>query len=292
MEIISFEASMADGVAKCYNELIEPLQFCYPIPVERFASVEALGHKLVRDEEIVVARRDGEVIGFAHVGIALPPRNENELQGEPAVIRCLAYRAGERRVGQGLLEWVETWAKEREREAVYAWHAGYRYPFYYFEWAHLSVQIGHVRALLGANGYEEHDSEIYMVWRDFGGLDLSMPEVEFEIIPAWDGRWLTVKAMQAGERIGFCDMHRRLPSPAPDADDWCHCDWLWVADRLRGKRLGVYLLVRGMREMREVGCKHATISTNMTNYRAQLMYTNMGYRVTDTTVALRKRLRE
>ncbi len=294
MEIVPFEPRMAAEVARCYNELIEPLPDCYPVAADQFASVAGLAHGRVQHEEMLVARARDEVLGFVHVGIALPATSEDEPKGEPGVIRFLSYRPGARSVGQALLEWAEAWAMERGRVAMQAWDANYRYRFYHFGYAHLSERIGHVRALFGMNGYRELGGELYLTWRDFVPPRLPHPEPEIELSLSWRegpiGPRLEARLHRGGKEVGACNLDRGQHSPGPAAAEWCYCDWLWVKEELQGKRLGLYLLCAALAEAKRAGCKHASISTGGNNYRAQLMYTNMGYRVTDYTVCFTKGL--
>ena len=294
MEIAGFEPTMAEDVARCYNDLIEPVPDCYPVAADRFASVAGLASNRLRDEELMAARVGGDIVGFVHVGIALPAEEEDEPKGEPAVIRVLAYRPGQRTVGQALLAWAEQWARQKPRGALSAWNAVYRYRFYHFGFAHLSERIGHVRALFGMNGYEVANSEIYLTWPDYAVPQVRRPELDFELALTWKegpiGRRLAVSAVSGQERLGVCNVDRGQASEGPNASDWCYCEWLGIAEASRGKRLGAFLLAAALAEMRKAGCRHAAISTNGTNYRAQLLYTNLGYRVTDYTVAFGKEL--
>ena len=292
IEIVPFEPKMAAEVARCYNEAIETLPYCYPAPAERFATLAEIAHPRLRDEALLVAR-DGGIAGFVHLGVALPAQEE-EPPGEPAVIRFVAYPAGRRIVGQRLLDQAEAWAREYGRPEIHAFNAEYRYRFYHFWYAHLSEHIGHVRALLGMNGYRHCNGEIYFAWRDYEPPAAARPALEFELDFNWQqgplGTRLSLRAIQWLQEIGVCNMDHGVASPAPDASDWCYCDWLCVADRLQGQRLGVFLLATALSEMRKRGCKHAAISTNALNYRAALFYSNLGYRFVDATYAWRKEL--
>jgi GNAT superfamily N-acetyltransferase len=293
MEIVPFEPSMAEDMARRYNELIEPVPECYPVSADRFASVEALAHRRVRDEEIAVALAGGDVAGFVHVGVALPAKGDEEPKGDPAVIRFLSYRPGQRRVGQALFEWAEEWARERRRGAIVAFEAELRYPFYHFGYAHLSERIAHVHALLGMNGCKELGGEVYLTWNDYTPPEPVRPPLDVELKLEWRegtiGRRLSVCAMQDDKEVGRCDMDLGQHS-RPSATDWCFCDELWVRDELQGKRVGMFLLCTALTEMRERGCTHAAISTGHNNHRAQLMYTNLGYCFTDNTMVFRKEL--
>jgi ribosomal protein S18 acetylase RimI-like enzyme len=63
-----------------------------------------------------------------------------------------------------------------------------------------------------------------------------------------------------------------------------------VADRLQGQRLGRFLISTALQEMHRAGCRHASISTLWSNYRAALLYTGLGYQHTDRTVCFIKLL--
>jgi len=295
LEIVAFEPEMAEGVAGLYNDLIEPVPECYPAASARFESVEALGHKRLHDEKMMVAREGGDVVGFVHVGVAHPAEEDDFPRGEPAVIRFLGCRVGERRVGQALLEWAERWARGQGRSEVIAWHAGLRYPFYHFGWAHLSERIGHVRALFGMNGYEEYDAEVFLTWRDYEPLEVVRPKLEFDLRLDWRegplGQRLAVEAKDGPKSVGHCTIDWGQHS-RPEAKEWCYCNSLYVKDELQGKRMGAFLLGMALAAMKEKGCRHASLSTNGKNYRAQLMYTNMGYRVADQTCSFKKELGE
>jgi len=293
MEIVAFEPGMAKAVARLYNELVEPLPECHPAASTRFESLDALKHKELRDEQMMVAREEGTVIGFVHVGVLLPAERPRRIPGEAPVIRFLSYRVGERRVGQALLEWAEGWAKEQGHRELHAWPSATRYPFHHFGAAHLSERIGHVRGLFGMNGYEVHDSEMLLLWRDYEPPAVKRPPLEFDVeLVHWEGPmaerlgWVA----KAGEtQLGMCSMDWGQHS-RPDAKEWCYCNSLEVKDELQGKRLGTFLLGTALAAMKEKRCKHAAISTNGTNYRAQLMYTNVGYRFADLTYGFRKQI--
>jgi GNAT superfamily N-acetyltransferase len=288
MQMALFTSELADGVCRCYNDVVAPLPYCYAVPRQRFASLEKLASDRVRDEVLTVALgEEGEVVGFVHAGISLPPREEGEPPGELAVIRFLCYRPGERVIGKALLEWAEDWARERRRKRLLAFNMAFRYPFYHFPCAHLSEHMGHVRALFGMHGYGEHESEVLLVWRHFAPPRAERLALDFELVmdrregPL--GLRLEVKATQQGREVGSCAMDRGQASPAPDAREWCWCDSLWVEGRLQGQGLGRFLISTALQEMHAAGCRHAAISTSWDNHRAALLYTSLGYRHADRT---------
>ena len=56
-----------------------------------------------------------------------------------------------------------------------------------------------------------------------------------------------------------------------------------IAEDKQSKGLGRYLIEAVLWEMRKIGYQNATLATNEKNYRAQLLYTNLGYHVIDTS---------
>jgi ribosomal protein S18 acetylase RimI-like enzyme len=70
---------------------------------------------------------------------------------------------------------------------------------------------------------------------------------------------------------------------AGEDHEWAFTKWLGVEAAVRGKGLGKHLLQRALLELRQAGYRHATISTARHNYRAALLYSNLGYRVVDWT---------
>ena len=71
--------------------------------------------------------------------------------------------------------------------------------------------------------------------------------------------------------------------PAPEAQDQFFVVWLGVVETQQGRGWGRYLLLRMLWEMLQGGYRHAFISTDHRNHRALVFYTNMGFRVVDTS---------
>jgi GNAT superfamily N-acetyltransferase len=292
VKILSFKSSFASGLADCYNRIISTLPHCRPATPETFASLEGLKSPNCQEEMILAAiNHEGDVTGFVHVGIALPPTEAWHPQGEPAVIRFLAYQSGQRPVGEALLKAAEAWARERNRTAMAAYHSLYMYPFYYLPHSLLSSRLAHISALFGQAGYQVMDwSEIFYDWQDFLVPQVRKPELDFVIdvqeqeILHHDLPGVEVTAPQEdGNWAGRCIMLRV-------DEDWCICDRLDVIEPLQGRGIGKYLLARGMEEMRKQGCRHSLISTGSSNYRAQLFYSNFGFAFCDWTTSSWKEL--
>ncbi len=298
MEIVAFEPGMAAGVARCYNELVAPAPHCGPIGEGWFRDPARLARQPCSQEEILVAReRGGEIAGFVHLGVAAPATEDWHVKGEPGVIRFLAYRPGQRAVGAALLEAAESWLREKARSEIIAGHWDYLYPSYHLPYGHLSERICHLPPLFGMAGYRVEESEVFFEWPDFEAPSVARPPIEFEVSSDWHeespmGPGVTVRAMQVGCEMGHSTMNwLGYGSWRPELQQWCFCDHLFVEEPFRGQGLGKYLLAQSLQEMRNVGCRHAIISTDHDNHRAALCYTNVGYRFLDRTFSFRKELK-
>lgn len=301
MEILRFEPQMAAGVAACYNDLVAGVARCAPVTAEAFATLERVACPLCREEELLVAREaPAEIAGFVHVGISAPPgAAERSDQGEPGVIRFLAYRPGQRATGQVLLHAAEAWIRQRGRPKILAWTNDYTYAFYHSPFAHLSDQIAHVRALLAYAGYDPFESELLFDWLDFEPPAVPRPGLDFEPRLEWGESLrigakllkpkLVVRAMRGEQTIGHCEMAGWTSAPnQPSEPRWTFCSDLMVSEPVQGRGLGKFLLATGLAEMRQAACRHAGISTDWDNHRAALFYANFGYRFCDRTFMFRK----
>ena len=168
-----------------------------------------------------------------------------------------------------------------------------RYRFYHFENAGLSDGLDHVQALFGFNGYQYCSGEVFLDWKNYSVTPIpSSVPVTFSV--DWEqGRGqrpnCTVRAYLDDKEIGECEsVSGGEFSSHPDAQDWLHTTGLDIEDPYQGQGIGRYLLQYSLQEMRKVGYRHATISTDWENYRAFLFYSNCGYRVVDWTYELEK----
>ena len=298
LEIVPFEPEMAEAVARCYSEVAAPAPFCEAVGGGWFAELKKLERQPLAEEQVLVAVAEGEVVGFAHMGLARPATDDWHCKGEPGVIRFLAYRVRERAVGAALLEAAEGWLRERGRPTIVAGHCNFMYPFYHLPFSHISERMAHVPPLFGMAGYEVEESEVFFAWEDFEAPEVERPEVEVEIVGGWQkqvsefGPGVELRVLREGKRVGVCEIPT-LGSDEwrPELKEWCFCTGLHVDDDIQGRGLGKYLLARGLREARERGPRHALISTDWNNHRAYLFYTNFDYRFLDRTFSFRKALK-
>jgi ribosomal protein S18 acetylase RimI-like enzyme len=292
--IVPYTPDLAPAVAEAYNALIRPVPHCHPADANTMhAALAAAGNEWRHAERVFVALKGGVALGFVHTALG---RHRHRAAEESGLIRFLGYRAGQRAAGQALLECAEGTLRAQGQARAIAFAQRHRYPFYHLGSAYLSDRLGHVAALLGMNGYARTAGEVYLDWRDLPLLDPAPARIEAQIAVEWlpgAGRLpgLAVRARRGGAELGVCMCVSCAEYNAAGADqEWAFTKWIGVADEAQGRGLGKHLLQRALRELQQVGYRHAAISTALHNHRAALFYSNLGYRVVDWTYGYERRL--
>ncbi len=296
MEVLEYTTEMQRHSSEFYNDLTANVPHCYPISGGELGALlaptahETEDKKALLPQTTFVAREPGTVLGFIQVGIGpIEELSENNI----GIIRFFGYRPGERQAGQALLEKAESYLSTYNSGQIIAFPQDYRYRFYHFGHAYLSDSLGQVHGLLGHNGYQRKFGEVFLAWKDYVVTPIES-KIPVEISVDWQsGRGerpnCTVQALQNNVEVGVCySVSGGEFSEHPDAQDWLHTMWLGVNDEFQGHGLGRYLLEFTLHKMRNVGYRHAVISTNWKNYRALLFYSNCGYTVSDWTYAYLK----
>ncbi|MBC7234381.1 MAG: GNAT family N-acetyltransferase [Chloroflexi bacterium] len=311
IEIQCYEPTFIQELHAVYQEAVARVPHCYPVDRERFvaalpapsqAADDANGNGL-RDERVLLARESGQVVGFLHLGVREPMPAPEELERNrplraAGAIRFFWYRRGHRAAGQALLDAAELFLAEHELSIhqMEAFHYDYTYPFYHVEHAFLSDRLDHVHALLGFNGYHRCSSELVLDWPDYSIPDPGRPAVNVELSRKWTKGsgarpGLVLTAHLRDRQVGVCVCVSLYEvARVVEADDWVYTRWLGIEEDYQGRGLGRFLLLSALRDLHTVGYRHATICTFGDNYRAFLLYSNLGYHVIDWTYAFRKKL--
>ncbi len=313
MKIIPLAIDQASALTDFYNAQFSDLPYCYPVTPDEFAT-GVLWHEErdgepyadLSDESFLVAEDDdGGVAGFVHVAICRKGEEDHRIGLHPiedllkdriGLIRFFHYRAGARQAGQALLEAAEAHLCGFGIDQIRAFsYFGYR--FYRFCHAFQSDRMGHVGALLSMNDYRITRGIILLDLPDFTVPDPVLPDAEvttrFDVKP---GRGtlpnMEFQLFRGDHCIGqgfaqslgdFCR--------SPAAQDTFYIPWFFiegspvggrVSEGEQGKGFGRYMMEILLREMRQLGYRHATTQANADSPRPILLYTNMGYRVVDT----------
>jgi len=162
------------------------------------------------------------------------------------------------------------------------------YLFQRFAYGELPDTIGHLVGLLGINGYRVARGEVFMSYTDFIAEHTILPDpkadLSVERIAQAMGTRDSIKVVvrKGEELIGVCEGH--------SLGHWGHSDLshttvvlgpMDVEDAFQGCGWGKFLASVMLEEANKLGYRHTVTSTEQENHRAQLLYTNMGYRVTD-----------
>jgi len=300
MEIMYWDVAKAADLAHTYNEQVAGVPHCYPVSPEDFQAgfpyrkyTDDYYGEYIHSEKIIVAMQNVGIAGFADV--ALAEVEEDGRKESIGFIRFLTYKSGCRSAGQALLEESERYLTGLGTDRIKAYrlhfrydHGGYR--FYHIGFSMISDQLGHICALLHMNGYRISGGEIFMNQPSYTLAKPVPPDDQVEIaleqkspvcavLPG-----LCVRAFRNGKRIGTCESTSAGEfSRSEKAQNWLFITGLFVMDAEQGKGWGRYLLQRNLWEMQKAGYKNTVISTDITNFRAQLFYMNYGYRMADTT---------
>ena len=300
MEILSYEPSLLDDVTAVYNEMVTGTPYCYPVTPEQFATVVPTDgnpvHGQFRSEHLLVARDGSDVLGFIQYGIWQAEWVE---EGDPPLgaIRFLCQRPGHRPAGQALHDAAENWLREQGAATVKTFHQDTRFPFQHLSCSYLSDRLGHIIALLGANGHERSNGEVYLEWDNFPAIDPGPPPPGLDFEVEWGSKEdarpeLTLLLSKDGQNAGVCNVVTcGDPWQPPEAATWSMTRWLGVDEPFQKQGWARYLLARARFEIHGKGCRRAIISTNWQNWRAMQFYSNYGYRVTDWTYGFTKELK-
>jgi GNAT superfamily N-acetyltransferase len=299
MEISYPELSDVGKLAHVYNQQIMGVPHCYPVSPEEFE--RGFPYKKctynnyredIHSEKIILGEQDGKAVGFADVAIAeVEESGKKERKG---YIRCLMHLPGYRPVGQALLRESEAYLNGFGIKEIRAYRLNFTYDqggyrFYHINYGTISDRLGHICSLFHVNGYEKSGGEMFMNHPDYAVKEPESPdnavEIGIQIGPPENAilPGVYVRAYRNGKEIGVCEttsVGEFCQSSA--AQEWLFVEGLFVDREEQGKGLGRYLLQRNLWEMRKLGYKNAVISTDIANYRAQLLYMNYGFQLADT----------
>lgn len=305
-EVINYTPDLLQSLTQFYNHQIAGIPNCFPVSEDEFLTV--LGGLIAENEKsdnsleeevLFLATNKGKVKAFIHVGLKKYKDDDEDSEEErTGYIRFFGYERGEWQAGQAVLEKAEAHLNSFEVHSIVAFSAidESRYPFYGFEYAQLTNYLDHIQGLLADNAYRPSNGWVFLNWEDYTVKPVH-PDKSVKITVNWtEGRGeranCNVKAQKEKTEVGNCDsVSAGVFSRHPDAQDWAYTEWLGIEDDFQGKGFGKFLLQYSLQEMQKVGYRHASISTNLENYRAILFYSNIGYRVVDWTYEYQKAIK-
>ena len=250
------------------------------------------------EQAVLAAIENGNPVGFIHIATGRFPGPElrgDEEEGETGAIRFLTYPPGRRDAGQPLLKAAEAYLLEHKVGRLLAFSNTTGYLFRRFAFGEISDRCPHILALLGINGYAVARGEIFLESRNYK-VDLpelpdaeTRAEIKHTKEPGSCRSGVTVVATRGADLIGECITHSHGKwGSSIESNETLVVGPLDVEEGYQGEGWGRCLMLTAMAEGNKLGYKHAVISTDWHNYRAQLFYTNYGYTALDTAYAFTK----
>ncbi|MBT6628047.1 MAG: GNAT family N-acetyltransferase [Gemmatimonadetes bacterium] len=281
-----------------YEQLVtNHVPHCWPVDAQRFGEALRNPPSVARDgwnltEHSVLVADDAR--GFIHVGLLTPPKVGDSPLG---MILFLGYPRTQRSLGSELLAAGEEWILDHGVRHVATVAPRCRYPFYGFPHCHLSDHLDHIQALLQAHSYSNCGGEIFLDWLEMQPTPKPPPpEIECdisveEVVSHCHLPGLKVQAHLDGKPIATCLLiNGGEGARCPEAEAFAFCDWIGVQEPWQGKGLGRHLLWRALTEARNVGYRHAAISTSTDNHRAFTFYSHYGFHAVDRTYQFERHL--
>jgi len=298
MKIDYLDVAESRDLVRVYNEQLRNTPYFYPVLPDEFEdgvcnrNNPSNPYADLHSEKIIIGEHDSKVMGFAHVSIG-ELKNFGVLK-QGGFIHFLTYQAGQRPIGQAILEECEKYLHGLGVSQIWAFWNASNYRFYHLGFGYLSDKMGHVYGLFRMNKYDIDIGEIFMSYPEYNIIEPMLYDKDTKIVVEHKpGRSvlpnLHILAFRNEKSIGECyTVSAGEFCRANEVQDWFFTKWLGIEDEEQGKGLGRYLLKRTLWEMRKIGYRNAVISTNVKNYRAQLFYTNFGYQIVDTAYGLVK----
>ena len=301
VKIMYWSVADAGNLVRVYNEqLAANVPHCHPVSPEEFE----IGIRYRKDadepydelhsEKIIVGEQNGKIVGFADVVVAeMEEDGQKEYKG---LIRFLTYEPSYRSVGQALLEASEKHLRDLSMDDISAFRIAFAdddfsYRFYQLGFGLVSDRMMHVCALFRINGYQinrRKQGEVFLNQPEYSVAEPVLPDSRVEIaVQQQPGRGVLpgvlAQASRGAKEIGLCrSVSVGRYCQASEAQNWGFIKALYIHEEEQGKGWGRYLLQRNLWEMRKIGYENTVISCDIANYRAQLFYTNYGYRLVNT----------
>ena len=300
MKVYFQNTTNIEPVVAALNAQCATLPFFFPVTPDEYAqnmqrqAYVDEPYKGIEAEQFILGESGGRIVGFAHVA-----RNDWEVEKgkivREGVLRFFTYEPGYRAVGQALLDASETYLRERGAELIGAIGWGIHYMCWHLR-RRVSSSMPHIMALLGANGYEPDHIKTLLVNRNLTLNHLEPPAGDVEIAVHTEDGWgrqprIVINLHRNGHRIGRCETY---PVDRFHHNDGalrsCYIESIGVNPKEQGKGWGRYLLQRTLETAQQQGYRNALLETMSDNYRAQLLYSNTGFELLDTTYAWVKKL--
>lgn len=285
MTIEQWRLTESAPLAEVYNLHAADVPYEHPVSQEDFVESVTRPTRHLGDEMLFVAVDVGQPKGFVHVGMV----TDEESSDKKGLIRFLAFPRNDRGMGQVLVDHAHAYLRSLGASACQAFDYRFRYPCTWF--GHLMSPWEHLYALLGINGYHvEGNWGRVAVWPDYEvsepvlsdrGLEVRVDDTPFfpHLTSYGDLPTVVVRVLRNNEVVGGNETRPYyLPSWGQVPQNMCYTAGMGVNEAERGQGIGRYLMARSLFEMHRLGCRHAILDVDPSNFPALMLYVSMGYR--------------
>ncbi len=236
MEIFQYTPGFLVPLTQFYNRLTADVPHCYPVKQAELAAEMngTTGQIKIPMMSLIPKLRLSQckMVWCWRLFTLVIIGMEKTMKCTKVLFGFLGYERGARHAGQTLLEKAEAYLNTFNVPKIIAFcsHARcYRYDFYHFMHAKLSITLDHVHALLGHNGYRPRYCQVFLDWENYAVTPIPS-RLPVTLSVDWkQGRGqrpnCTVRAHQEGERFGIClSVCGGEFSSHADAQDWVYTE--------------------------------------------------------------------
>ena len=304
------------ALADLWNRGLPDSALARPINGHEF-DAQVVSKPTFESEGLIVAEREGKVVGFAHAGFGPddPVGAVYQLNYDLGTIGMLVVEPGndDPEVADGLMVAAETYLRERGAKVLYAGGQYPLNPFYWglyggSEWAGiLSSHLGFLKAVQRA-GYEPVSSTVLLE------ADLSSPEVRDprsplikrqarvdiveDVLPEnwWQSLWIGDFRPTQYRLVAKADERELARATTWDMSWFGRRDGragiglvaMEVGTSVRRKGYGRHLMVEILRHARSEMLSVVSLQTNSTNAPALALYQSVGFQPVETATLFRR----
>lgn len=279
---------MAEDVASFLADLFRDVPHCRALSADEVeiavSGNERRKNQRIQPETKLVAVSDSEIVGLALCGQGRTGSGSPSGRG---FVRFLGYKRGHRRVGETLLNAVESLASESNASALTVFSRAF--PFFRpLPQLSLSNHLAHIQGLLSARGYARSRGHVLLEWPHFSvnSVPRAGPlEFRIETLPE-EGEHPAVRVTSIlnNREVGVCFIRPFRTSAGRQGEGpWLCVNDVDIVSEEQGKGYGWLTLQRGLREAAQQGYRSAIIGTNESNGPALSLYANIGFRPVDWT---------
>lgn len=292
-ELDTYRRDYLEEMTALFNAETAFESYVAPLDPDRFiALVESKSY--FDPAGLLVARRDGQVIGWVHACVAPGSEGHHDPANRVPRIRMLIFPKHELRVGNTLTREAIEWLKQTGQTRILALHAQVGYPFYRGLWFGGEpmgpTTIPQMQMAFEVNGFDNTQESIFIAKTLDGppdpipvvaGLEMVEAAAELRHEPMRES-WIGFTPMRTRAYLGDEEAGNISWVVIPYLDRLgapCMNIWgLGVREQHRRKGIASALIAQALNSAYAQGARYASVGTQLWNAPAHATYVGMGFR--------------